>query len=143
MQILVWLYKKQRELARRMSIRREQVSPSPRYGNGSAATDQHALNPDACEQDVDYSPADNKAIEQWVRENVGTAFHPTGTCPMAPREKMGVVDANLGVHGTKGLKVADLSILPKNVSGNTMSAALLVGEKAADIFIKELCLGKS
>lgn len=140
MQILVWLYKKQRELARRMSIRREQVSPRPRYGDDSAATDKRALNPDGREQDVVYSSADNEAIEQWARENVGTAFHSSGTCPMAPREKMGVVDADLGVHGTKGLKVADLSILPENVSGNTMSAALLVGEKAADIFIKELGL---
>jgi choline dehydrogenase-like flavoprotein len=57
---------------------------------------------------------------------------------MAPRKKKGVVDPSLSVYGTKGLKIADLSIAPENVSGNTMNAALLIGEKAADIFIKEL-----
>lgn len=57
---------------------------------------------------------------------------------MAPVQNMGVVDENLSVHGVKGLKVADLSIAPKNVAGNTMSTALMIGERAADIFIREL-----
>jgi choline dehydrogenase-like flavoprotein len=52
---------------------------------------------------------------------------------------MGVVDENLSVYGVKGLKVADLSIVPKNVAGNTMSTTLMIGERAADIFIRELC----
>lgn len=92
--------------------------------------------------DVEYGPDDDAAIERFIRTSVGTTWHPLGTCKMAPVEKMGVVDENLNVHGVKGLKVADLSIAPKNVAGNTMSTALMVGEKAADIFIRELGLGK-
>jgi choline dehydrogenase-like flavoprotein len=59
---------------------------------------------------------------------------------MQPRERKGVVDANLSVYGVKGLKVADLSIVPGNVAANTNATALMIGEKAADIFIKELGL---
>ncbi len=54
---------------------------------------------------------------------------------------MGVVDATLSVYGVRGLKVADLSIAPRNVAANTNNTAMAVGEKAADIFIKELGFG--
>lgn len=87
---------------------------------------------------IQYSAEDDKAIEQHVRETVSTTWHSLGTCKMAPREKKGVVDASLSVYGTKGLKLADLSIVPENVGANTNNTAFLVGEKAADIFIREL-----
>lgn len=87
----------------------------------------------------EYRPEDDVAIEDFLRTRVGTTWHPLGTCKMAPVQNMGVVDENLNVHGVKGLKVADLSIAPKNVAGNTMSTALMIGERAADIFIRELC----
>lgn len=61
---------------------------------------------------------------------------------MAPRENKGVVDGNLSVHGLEGLKLADLSIPPENVGANTGNTAFVVGEKAADIFIKELGIQK-
>jgi alcohol oxidase len=51
-----------------------------------------------------------------------------------------VVDASLSVYGVRGLKIADLSIPPRNVAANTMSTAVAVAEKAADIFIEELGL---
>ena len=50
---------------------------------------------------------------------------------MKPREKGGVVDSRLNVYGVRGLKIADLSIGPGNVSANTYSTALVIGEKAA------------
>lgn len=50
------------------------------------------------------------------------------------------MDGILGVYGIKGLKLADLSIPPENIGANTNNTALMIGEKAADIFIKELCL---
>ena len=59
---------------------------------------------------------------------------------MAPKEQKGVVDKNLSVHGVTGLKLADLSVPPENVGANTGNTAFLVGERAADIFIKELGL---
>ncbi|KAJ3528098.1 hypothetical protein NM208_g10374 [Fusarium decemcellulare] len=61
---------------------------------------------------------------------------------MAPREEFGVVDGRLNVWGTKGLKLADLSIVPANVGANTNNTAIVVGEKAADIIIKDLGLGQ-
>lgn len=116
----------------------------PAFPEGSKASPvlEKKAGGDAVATDVEYGPEDDAAIEKFIRTSVGTTWHPLGTCKMAPVEKMGVVDGNLNVHGVKGLKVADLSIAPKNVAGNTMSTALMVGEKAADIFIRELGLGK-
>ena len=57
---------------------------------------------------------------------------------MAPNN--GVVDGRLSVWGTEGLKLADLSIPPNNISSNTNIAALLADEKAADFIIMELGL---
>ena len=82
----------------------------------------------------------DKAIEQCIRENIGTTWHSIATCKMAPREENGVVDGRLNVWGTKGLKLADLSIPPMNVSANTNNTAMVIGEKAADFIIKDLGL---
>lgn len=90
--------------------------------------------------DLEYSEEDDRAIEQWLRENINTTWHSLGTAKMAPREEKGVVDANLNVHGVTGLKIADMSIPPMNVAANTNNTALLIGEKAADIIIRELGL---
>lgn len=62
---------------------------------------------------------------------------------MLPQEEKGVVDARLGVHGIQGLKIADLSIAPKNVGANTNNTVLAIGEKAADLFLQELGLSKA
>ena len=59
---------------------------------------------------------------------------------MGARSEDAVVDATLSVYGVEGLKVADMSIPPLNVAANTMNTAVAIGEKAADIFIKELRL---
>ena len=57
---------------------------------------------------------------------------------MKLRERGGVVDAKLNVYGARGLKVADLSIAPGNVSANTYGTALVIGEKAAMIIAEDL-----
>lgn len=138
----VWLYKKQREIFRRMQLfRGELASTHPPFppGSKSMCKDYTGPLPEDVE-DIEYSAEDDMIIEQFVRENVGTTWHSLGTCKMAPREDMGAVNASLSVHGVRGLKVADLSIAPGNVGANTNNLALTVGEKAADIFIKELGL---
>lgn len=89
---------------------------------------------------IKYTAEDDKVLERWIRENVSTTWHSLGTCKMLPREQQGVVDANLGVYGVSGLKIADLSVVPENVAANTNHEALAVGERAADIFIRELGL---
>lgn len=141
----VWVYKRQRQIARGMDLYRGEVhSRSPHFSEDSGKSyseghqdDNHTLQTRG-QVDLKYSPEDDKVIESWLRENVTGAFHGLGTCKMAPEEQMGVVDHNLNVHGVRGLKVADLSICPRNVSANTNSTALMIGEKAADIIIKEL-----
>ncbi|CAL1707055.1 unnamed protein product [Somion occarium] len=60
----------------------------------------------------------------------------TGTCRMGPDPRTSVIDANLRVHGTAGLRVIDTSIFPDNVSGHPAAPVVAVAEKAADM-IKE------
>ncbi|KAK7409602.1 hypothetical protein QQX98_008197 [Neonectria punicea] len=134
----IWGYKTQRAIARRMDIfRGELATGQPRFPAGSkAAIIDKADGPIA--RDVEYSAEDDAAIVQYVRENIGTSRHPLGTCKMAPREDNGVVDTTLNVYGVSGLKIADLSFPPKQVAANTYNAALMIGEKAADIIIREL-----
>lgn len=142
----IWAYKISREFWRRMSIFRGELAGNhPRFPEGSkAALIEKADGPVAKgDERIEYSVEDDKAIEQRVREIVSTTWHSLGTCKMAPREEKGVVDPKLNVYGIKGLKLADLSIPPENVGANTGNTAYLVGEKAADIVIQELGLGRS
>lgn len=74
------------------------------------------------------------AIEAWLRANAETGFHPVGTCRMGPGADA-VVDERLRVHGLQGLRIADASIFPTMPSGNTNAAAILVGEKCADLLL--------
>ena len=142
----IWAYKLQREMWRRMSIfRGELAATHPNFPSGSkAAIIEKADGPvSEGEKRIEYGPEDDKAIEQKVREILSTTWHSLGTCKMASREKMGVVDPSLSVHGVKGLKLADLSVPPENVGANTGGTAFVIGERAADIFIKELGLEKN
>jgi choline dehydrogenase len=67
------------------------------------------------------------------RARAGSVFHDCGTCAMGPDPRTAVVDARLRVHGVTGLRVADAAIFPNLTSGNTNAAAIMVGEKAADL----------
>ncbi|MCA6215565.1 choline dehydrogenase [Ideonella sp. B7] len=79
--------------------------------------------------------ADSDAeIEQFVREHVATTFHPAGTCKMGVDERA-VVDPQLRVHGIEGLRVADASIMPTIISGNTNAPTIMIGEKCAQMML--------
>ena len=72
----------------------------------------------------------------WARSNSSSIYHPTGTCKMGQGPGT-VVDARLRVHGIRGLRVADCSIMPEIVSGNTNAPAIMVGEKASDMILAD------
>jgi choline dehydrogenase len=72
----------------------------------------------------------------YARARGGTIFHPSSSCAMGPASNpMAVVDHELKVHGLSGLRVADASIMPTVVSGNTNAACIMIGEKCADIML--------
>ncbi|MDD9719845.1 choline dehydrogenase [Sulfitobacter sp. PR48] len=79
---------------------------------------------------------DYDATLDWARSNSASIYHPTGTCKMGDG-KDAVVDARLRVHGIAGLRVADCSIMPEIVSGNTNAPAIMIGEKASDMILQD------
>ena len=85
-------------------------------------------------EEVEPGPAtvSDEDLLDHVRRRANTAYHPIGTCRMGPGPDC-VVDARLRVHGLSGLRIADASIMPTMVSGNTNAAAIMIGEKASDL----------
>lgn len=79
---------------------------------------------------------DYEGTLDWARNNSTTIYHPTGTCKMGLGSDA-VVDSRLRVHGIAGLRVADCSIMPEIVSGNTNAPAIMIGEKASDMILDD------
>ncbi len=76
----------------------------------------------------------DEEIDAWVRASANTIFHPVGTCRMGA-DGDSVVDAELRVRGIDGLRVADASVMPKIVGGNTSAPTIMVAERAADMLL--------
>jgi choline dehydrogenase len=75
-------------------------------------------------------------ILSFVRQSGGTAFHHMGTAKMGPeRDPMAVVDPALRLRGAEGLRIADCSIFPTPLSGNTNAPAMMIGEKVSDLVL--------
>lgn len=92
-------------------------------------TAEHSPGADIGEDDYD-------AILNWARDTATTIYHPTGTCKMGS-DPLAVVDESLKVHGIENLRVADASIMPIIVSGNTNAPTMMIGEKASDLILKD------
>jgi choline dehydrogenase len=70
-------------------------------------------------------------LDQWLAGNVGSSYHPSGTCRMGTDE-LAVVDASARVRGLDGLRVIDASIMPTSVTANLSAAIYMMAEKLAD-----------
>jgi choline dehydrogenase-like flavoprotein len=84
--------------------------------------------------EVQPSPAvqDDAGLIDYIRRAASTVHHPCGSCRMGP-DAGAVVDAQLRVHGIEALRVADASVFPHLVGGNTNAAVVMIAEKAADL----------
>lgn len=71
-----------------------------------------------------------------ITPSARSGLHGNGTCRMGIDQESSVVNANLQVHGIPNLRIADASIMPFPVSGNTNATAIVIGAKAADLIIK-------
>ena len=83
--------------------------------------------------------ADDAALDRWIARDANTIFHPVGTCRMGADERA-VVDAELRVRGVAGLRVADASVMPLIVGGNTSAPTMMIAEKAADMLLGKAAL---
>ncbi|KAJ6489556.1 alcohol oxidase [Mycena vitilis] len=85
------------------------------------------------------STSTDAEIDDFVRDNGASVFHPAGTASMSPKHaSWGVVDPDLSVKGLRGLRIVDLSVVPFIPAAHTQAAAYIIGERASDL-IKEAC----
>ncbi len=108
---------------------REGIRFTRRFLNSRSAqqfvAQELAPGPDAVSDD---------ALDGWLRSTVISAAHPAGTCAMGTGHDA-VIDAQLRVRGVAGLRVADCSVMPRIIRGNTNAPAIMIGEKAADLLL--------
>ncbi|WP_318438837.1 choline dehydrogenase [Photobacterium leiognathi] len=79
----------------------------------------------------------DKAIDQWVKENVESAYHPSCTCKMGDdNDVMAVLDPQCRVRGIENLRVVDSSIFPTIPNGNLNAPTIMVAERAADFILQ-------
>ncbi len=85
---------------------------------------------------------DDAALADHVRRTSFLGYHPVGTCRMGI-DDAAVVDPQLRVQGIAGLRVADASIMPRQVAANTNAAAMMIGEKGAELLLAQRRLSRA
>lgn len=94
------------------------------------------LKPDNRIPSYAYNLSELETARQVVRDRLWTSYHPSCTCPMMPRERGGVVNDRLLVHGTTNVRIIDASVFPMITQGNIQATVYAVAERACDL-IKE------
>jgi choline dehydrogenase-like flavoprotein len=84
--------------------------------------------------DISATVGSNR-LDDAIRDHARTIFHPAGTCRMGPTPSA-VVDLELRVNGIDGLRVADCSVMPALVSGNTNAPTMMIADRAADFILQ-------
>lgn len=87
-----------------------------------------------CEREPGPAARTDDDLLAFLRAKAMSVYHPVGTCRMGHDENA-VVDDDLRVHGTVGLRVVDASIMPTLISGNTNAPSIMIGEKGADLIL--------
>ena len=78
--------------------------------------------------------ANDETLDAFIRSHLRTCFHNTSTCRIGKEvcgERPSVVDAELRVHGVRGLRVCDASVFPEIIGSHTMAPVVAVAEKCA------------
>ena len=91
--------------------------------------------------DAELAPGPDVVTEEALiadfRARSGTVYHPIGTCRMGADAADAVVDARLRAYGIDGLRVADASVFPSIISGNTNASVMMVAAKAAAMILED------
>jgi choline dehydrogenase len=94
----------------------------------------HAFSDFTIKESAPGTASSDEGVRDYIRKHCSTVWHVVGTCRMG-RDRLGVVDPQLRVHGVDGLRVADAAIMPDIVTGNTNAACVMIGERAADFVL--------
>ena len=114
-------------------------SRCPCAGEGSSQTSATRIEAPASFPARRWAPlmAPQPAVRIFfIRDEAGTYHHQTCTAKMG-RDSLSVVDAQLKVYGIDNLRIADGSIMPRVMTGNTMAACIIIGERAGQILRAE------
>jgi choline dehydrogenase len=86
----------------------------------------------------DADLASDRALDHWMRTNLATAVHMSATCKMGPpSDEQAVVDQLFRVHGVSALRVVDTSAMPHLPRRGPNATAIMMGERAADLFVTD------
>ena len=97
----------------------------------------------ACAEELAPGPGvhTDAEVREWIRRDLGTLYHPVGTCAMGGDSRLAVakitsvVDPELRVRGVEGLRVVDASVMPSVPRGNTNAPTIAIAERAADLIL--------
>jgi len=82
-----------------------------------------------------------KAMDDFIREDAASAYHPCGTCKMgSEQDSMAVVDSQLRVRGVENLRVIDASVIPSVTSANINAPTIMIAERASDMLLGKVPL---